>query len=54
MAHLTIIELQKMSQAQAKKLRQMPGMTDDLYQLLTLFHARLKLLEQSRPAEKQG
>ena len=48
MSHKEVAELQRMSNALAKKLRQQAYMTDDLYQLLTLFNARLRLLE-ARP-----
>ena len=40
-----VLELQKLSNASAKRLRQQPETTDALYELLTLFNARLKLLE---------
>ena len=48
MAHKTTEELQKLSQGLAKKLRQNPVVTDEMYQLFTLFHARLKLLEEAQ------
>lgn len=49
MPHKSTEVLQKYSQALAKKVRAMPSMTDELYNLLTTFHARLKILEQASP-----
>ena len=51
-AHKTTEELQKLSQGLAKSLRQHPLMTDEMYQLLTLFNARLRLLEEAQAAWK--
>ena len=54
MAHLEVEELQRLAHSLAKKLRQQPGTTDELYQLFTVFNARLKLLESSAPLWRLG
>ena len=51
MTHKNTEELQRLSQALAKKVRAQPTMTDELYNLLTTFHARLKLLEEKEQKE---
>lgn len=38
--------LQKRANALAKAVRQHPHMTDELYELLTIFNARLRNLEE--------
>ena len=51
-AHQPTEELQKQTQGLAKKLRQHPLMTDEMYQLFTLFNARLRLLEEAEENRK--
>ena len=46
MAHQDVAVLQRMSHSLARRIRQQPGTTDEMYELLTLFHARLKRLEE--------
>ena len=48
MAHNDTEELQKLAHSLARKVRQQPGTTDEMYQLLSIFHARLKVLEEQQ------
>ena len=41
------VKYQKLSQALAKKVRAKLGMTDEFYQLLTVFNARIRFLEEA-------
>jgi hypothetical protein len=47
MAHKSTVELQKLANGLAKKVRQEPTTSDAMYQLLTVLNARLKLLEEA-------